>query len=118
MSKAAVDVLGFAAGALTTGAALPQILHAWRTRSMRDVSVLMLLSMTCGIALWLLYGIVLGSPPLVVWNAVTLAFYGLLVAMKFGLRERARGERFSTPPGPLTAGGFAGRANPIEDAER
>jgi MtN3 and saliva related transmembrane protein len=118
VSKSAIDALGFAAGALTTGAALPQILHAWRTRSMRDVSVLMLLCMTGGIALWLLYGVVLAAPPLIVWNAVTLAFYGVLVAMKFGLREVRGEDRFSVPPSPVAAGGFAGRANPTDDAER
>jgi MtN3 and saliva related transmembrane protein len=117
MAPGIVEAIGFAAGVFTTGAALPQIVHALRRRTMRDVSLVMLLAMATGIALWLLYGLARGSQPLIVWNAISLGFYGVLLAMKAWYR----GARAGNFPGKRVdgpAGSFHGAANVIEDGQR
>ncbi len=82
LSHDSIEAVGIAAGLFTTGASLPQIVHAWRTRSMRDVSLTMILAMLTGLALWLVYGLLLGSFSLIVWNAVSLVFYVALLTLK------------------------------------
>ena len=74
--------VGYAAGFLTTISFIPQALKIHRTRSARDVSGKMFVAFTVGVALWLAYGIVKGEVPIIVWNAVTLALAGWILAMK------------------------------------
>ena len=75
-------LLGFAAGLLTTLAFVPQVVKIWKAKSARDVSLHAFAAFTLGVALWLAYGIVRQEPPIIVWNAVTLALAGSILAMK------------------------------------
>jgi MtN3 and saliva related transmembrane protein len=77
-----VTVLGIAAGALTTVAFVPQVVKAWRTRSTRDVSLGMFLTLCAGILLWLLYGFLVGDLPLILANGVTLGLATTILILK------------------------------------
>ena len=80
------EAIGFAAGALTTLAFVPQVVKTWRSRSTRDLSATMLSGFAVGLALWLVYGLARSSWPLVLTNAVTLWLVCFLLILK--LRER------------------------------
>ncbi len=67
------QVLGYMAGFLTTVAFVPQVLHVFRTRSTKDVSLGMFLLFSSGVALWLVYGVWISSWPVIWTNVVTLA---------------------------------------------
>jgi MtN3 and saliva related transmembrane protein len=86
MSATALNVLGFLAGLLTTAAFIPQALKIWRTRSARDVSLGMYTVFIAGVVLWLVYGIALGSVPIIVANVFTLvlALAVLLMKLRYG----------------------------------
>jgi MtN3 and saliva related transmembrane protein len=77
-----IDLLGIVAGALTTAAFVPQAWRVWKTRSTRDLSLPMYAIFTTGVALWLVYGIQIGSLPVVASNAVTLLLAAAVLAMK------------------------------------
>jgi MtN3 and saliva related transmembrane protein len=77
-----VEWLGVVAGILTTIAFVPQVLRMHRTRSARDFSAPMLLLFNAGIALWLAYGLLIGSHGLVLANGVTLLLSAYILAMK------------------------------------
>jgi MtN3 and saliva related transmembrane protein len=66
------DWIGFAAGATTTLAFLPQVLKVWRSRSVQDISLGMYLVITVGLALWVWYGFRTGSVPVMVGNGLIL----------------------------------------------
>lgn len=66
-------IIGLAAGALTTGCWLPQLLRTWRTRSADDFSWAYLALLTCGVGLWLAYGLATGDAAISVANALTLS---------------------------------------------
>jgi MtN3 and saliva related transmembrane protein len=76
------EVLGFVAGMLTAFAFLPQVLRTWRTRSCGDLSMTMLGAQSAGVGLWMVYGIAIGSIPVIVSNAVTLTMCVVLLAFK------------------------------------
>jgi MtN3 and saliva related transmembrane protein len=80
--------LGYAAATLTTLAFVPQVVRVWHTRSARDLSLRMYLAFTVGVALWMLYGLRIGSWPVVVANGVTLVLAGaiLVARLRFGGR--------------------------------
>ena len=76
------DLIGSLASTLTTIAFVPQVWRAWKTRSARDLSLPMYLIFTTGVALWFVYGLLIGSVPIIVGNAVTLVLAGAVLAMK------------------------------------
>ena len=82
MTLAASELIGYCAAALTTLSFLPQAWHTWRTRDVRGISLGMYSAFTLGVALWLLYGLLLGAWPVVLANAVTLALAAGILGMK------------------------------------
>jgi MtN3 and saliva related transmembrane protein len=78
--------IGIAAAILTTAAFAPQVVKAWRTRSTRDVSLAMFTLMVAGIALWLVYGILIDDLPLILANAVTLVLAAAILIAKIRFR--------------------------------
>ena len=77
-----VELIGFAAGACTTVAFLPQLIRAWRTKSTRDLSLPTFAIFCLGTILWLAYGILTGSVPLMAANVVTMLVAAGIVALK------------------------------------
>ncbi len=80
------NLLGMIAGTLTTAAFVPQVVKTWRTRSTHDISLGMFALFSSGLVLWLVYGVMIGSLPIVVSNIVTLAL--ALTILYFKLRYK------------------------------
>jgi MtN3 and saliva related transmembrane protein len=77
-----LDALGYAAGALTTTAFVPQVMKSWATRDLSGISLRMYGLFTTGVALWLLYGLSLASWPIILCNGVTLLLAGSVLLLK------------------------------------
>jgi MtN3 and saliva related transmembrane protein len=82
MSPAVIEAIGIAAALLTTLCWIPQALRTLRTRDTRAISLVTQASFTVGIGLWLVYGILLGSMPLILANAVSFLLVAPILAMK------------------------------------
>lgn len=82
MNRNLIDALGFLAGVLTTISFVPQVWHSWTTRDLSGISLRMYVLFTMGVALWLIYGIAVGSWPISIANAVTLLLAGFVLALK------------------------------------
>ena len=80
------ELIGYAAAMLTTIAFVPQVLHTWRMRSGRGISLAMYSTFTGGVALWLAYGILLGAWPIIVANVVTLTLALSILVLKIRYR--------------------------------
>ena len=80
------DLIGYIAASLTTLSFLPQALHTFRTRDVSGISLGMYSLFTAGVALWLVYGVLLWAWPLMVANAVTLALALAILVMKLRYR--------------------------------
>ncbi|MDG2270181.1 MAG: SemiSWEET transporter [Alphaproteobacteria bacterium] len=76
------DLLGGVAAVLTTIAFVPQVIKSWRSGSTRDVSLGMFVIFTTGLSLWLIYGFVIESRPIIIANIVTLGLTGIIIAFK------------------------------------
>ena len=76
------DAIGFLAGALTTIAFVPQALKIYTSKSGKDVSARMLLIFSAGLILWLIYGIMIESLPVILANVVTLILSGAIIVLK------------------------------------
>lgn len=74
--------VGYMAACLTTVSFIPQVLKVWQTRSARDVSLGMYVLFSLGVAMWLLYGLMINAWPVVIANAITLLLAGAVLVMK------------------------------------
>ncbi|MDD5692799.1 MAG: SemiSWEET transporter [Candidatus Omnitrophica bacterium] len=83
-------IIGASAATLTMFSFIPQIIKAFKTRSVRDVSEITLFQLSAGVFLWILYGIHLKDAVIIIANLVTLASLGILLFLyvKFGGAEK------------------------------
>lgn len=102
MTSESIETIGLIAGALTTLAYVPQVVKVWRSRSARDISLGMFLLMNVGIALWLVYGLLIGSPGLIAANIVTLGLTAAVLVAKLKFDR----------PGKVSAAETAGSTGP------
>lgn len=76
------DLVGTAAACLTTLSFLPQAWHSFKSRDVSGVSLGMYSIFTMGVALWLVYGVLLGAWPIVIANVTTLILSLAILGMK------------------------------------
>jgi len=78
--------IGGIAASLTTCSFIPQVLRVWRTKHTKDISLLMYSLFTLGVALWLVYGVLLDAWPIIIANSITLLLAGtvLMLKIRFG----------------------------------
>jgi len=82
-------LLGLVAGALTGVAAIPQVVKVLRTRHTRDISVWQPLLLSIGVALWIVYGMLINNLPLILTNILPLVCNALLTGLKLYYRDNA-----------------------------
>lgn len=82
----ATEVIGYVAAVLTTLAFVPQAWQTWRTRDASGISLGKYAMFCTGVALWLIYGLLLGAWPIILANAVTLVLALAILVMKLRFR--------------------------------
>lgn len=82
LSPAAINLIGSLAAVCTTISFVPQLVRVWKLRSAREISLIMFLVFSIGVFLWLVYGIFIGSFPVILANAVTLALSLAILGLK------------------------------------
>jgi MtN3 and saliva related transmembrane protein len=89
MQRVIVEALGSVAGALTTLSFLPQVFKVLRERRADGISRGMYAVFMLGVFLWVLYGMFIGSGPIIAANFITFLLAGIVLVMKLridGLR--------------------------------
>lgn len=74
--------LGYAAAVLTSASFIPQAVMTIRTRDTRGISRGMYIIFTVGVAFWLMYGLWLGSWPMIFANTVTFGLAATILVLK------------------------------------
>jgi MtN3 and saliva related transmembrane protein len=82
-------IIGGIAALGTTVAYVPQLAKCWRTGETGDLSLIMLLVLTSGVALWIVYGVLQRDTVVMAANTASLCL--LLGILSFKLREVWRG---------------------------
>lgn len=77
-----LEWLGYAAAVLTTVAFVPQALKTIRSRDTSGISLGMYVIFVIGIGFWFLYGLALGSWPMILANIVTFLLASTILALK------------------------------------
>ena len=82
-----IQILGLAAGSLTTAAFLPQVVKTWKSRSAKDLSLGMFSLFCLGVLLWLIYGLMVSDVPVIAANLVTLMLASTLLYFKLSFKK-------------------------------
>lgn len=84
-----ISMIGVAAAGLTTFSFLPQIVRAYRTKSMGDVSRHLMSMFATGSVLWIIYGIFKGDFVIIGANTTAAAFNLILLYMGVAYRTKS-----------------------------
>jgi MtN3 and saliva related transmembrane protein len=76
------ELIGAVAAVITTFAWLPQILKILRERQARDISLATTAALAFGVFLWVVYGLAIGSVPVIAANTVSCLFIAAIVVLK------------------------------------
>ncbi|MFH1577867.1 MAG: SemiSWEET family transporter [Candidatus Omnitrophota bacterium] len=80
-------VIGMSAAILTMFSFVPQVIKIVRTKKSSDVSLATLLQLSCGVSLWIFYGIHLKDAIIVTANVVILITLILAISLFFKYRH-------------------------------
>jgi MtN3 and saliva related transmembrane protein len=84
--KEAMDTMqwiGIAAGVLTAGSMLPQLLKVIKEKKVEDLSVLMIITLLAGLMLWVVYGFMRKDAPIIYTNLFSVAVNMALIFFRF-----------------------------------
>ena len=76
------DLIGYAAGILGSSIMIPQIIKSLKTKSVRDLSFLMIFILIICSFLWMIYGIMIKSMPIILMNVVAILINSILLIIK------------------------------------
>lgn len=77
-----ITLLGLVAAVCTTFSFLPQAVKIIKTKETGGISLMMYLFLECGLILWLIYGILIKSFPLMLANGIALILSSLILILK------------------------------------
>jgi MtN3 and saliva related transmembrane protein len=82
-----IQTIGLIAAFCTTISILPQVIKTWKSGSAKDLSLGMFSFFCTGVALWLLYGIMMKDLPIILANLLTLILSSTLLFFKLRFRN-------------------------------
>lgn len=77
-----IQILGLSAGTITAITFLPQVIKIWQTKSVKDLSLYMLLLLMLGVTMWLVYGILLKNTAIIYTNSAVLLMSFIMLYFK------------------------------------
>lgn len=80
-------LIGLVAATLTTLSFVPQVVKTLRSKDTSGLSLAMYTVFSIGVALWVVYGLLIGSLPVIAANVVTLVLCLLIVKVILKRRQ-------------------------------
>lgn len=88
MEVNSTEIIGIVAAVLTTSAFVPQVIKTWKSKDVEGLSLTMYSVFFLGIVLWLVYGILIESIPVILANVVTAILAFILVFFKLKYKSK------------------------------
>jgi MtN3 and saliva related transmembrane protein len=77
-----IQILGFIAGIITSGAMLPQLVKTWQTKKTEGLSIKMFVVYLVGFGTWITYGFIRGDVPIIATNIISVIITSALLWLK------------------------------------
>ncbi len=81
------DYIGYLGSFLTSITFMPQVYKAWKTRSVGDLSIWMMLIVVLSTIVWLVYAFAIHSGPVIVANSIVFVLSVLLIYFKYAFKS-------------------------------
>jgi MtN3 and saliva related transmembrane protein len=82
-----IEYVGLFGAFLSAVTFIPQVIKAWQSKSVGDLSLLMLLIVFMSVIVWLVYGFYLKLLPVVIANSIILVLSLVLLYFKFTFKK-------------------------------
>jgi MtN3 and saliva related transmembrane protein len=82
------EAIGLVASALSSLTFMPQVYRAWKTKSVDDLSLAMMLFVFFSTILWLIYGFGRGALPVIICNGIIFLLSIVLIYFKFSFKKK------------------------------
>lgn len=82
-------LIGTVAGVCSTSSFIPQVIKVWREGDTEAISKKMYLVTVTAFSLWIVYGLMIGSMPIIVFNIASLALSATILVLKLRNLRRA-----------------------------
>ena len=83
------SLIGTAAGACTVVSYTPQVIKAWKTKKVDDLSLRMFTLLVTAAVLWITYGVLASSIPVIATNVGTLALNSAILTAKIKYGQKS-----------------------------
>lgn len=83
------SLVGLIAGLCSTSSFVPQVLKAWREGDTEAISKRMYIVTVSAFSLWIVYGVLIESWPIIVFNIASLVLSGAILVLKLRSLRRA-----------------------------
>jgi len=77
-----IDILGYAAGAVTAFTFLPQVIKTWKEKSAKDVALAMFVIAFINEVMWIAYGTLKNDWVIISTNVVMITMCTLMIFLK------------------------------------
>jgi MtN3 and saliva related transmembrane protein len=82
-----IDYLGLFGAFLSSVTFLPQVYKAWKSKSVGDLSIWMVLILLANVSTWLIYGIVKSDLAIIIANSIILTLSLIMLYFKFSFKK-------------------------------
>jgi MtN3 and saliva related transmembrane protein len=82
-----IDYLGLFGAFLSSITFLPQVYKAWKTKSVGDLSIWMILILLANVSTWLIYGLIKNDFAIIIANSIILFLSLLMLFFKFNFKK-------------------------------
>lgn len=83
-----IEVTGLIGSALSSITFVPQVVQAWKTKSVGDLNLSMMVIVTLSTVIWLVYGFGRGALPVIIANSIIFVLSLLLIWFKFSFPKK------------------------------
>lgn len=76
------DIIGYFGGIFIMASFIPQVIKSYRTKSVKDLSIWMIVATLTGTVFWITYGVLIKSKPVMIMNII----FGFIVLFQLFLK--------------------------------
>ena len=88
-----IDYLGLFGAFLSSVTFVPQVYQAWKTKSVGDLSIWMILILLGNVSTWLIYGIVKSDLAIIIANSIILVLSLTMLVFKLSFGKGKAGQQ-------------------------
>ncbi len=79
------EIIGYLGGIFIMISFIPQLIRSYKTKSVEDISLGMVIATIIGTMFWIIYGVLIGGMPIIVMNIIFIitVFYQLYLKIRY-----------------------------------